>query len=355
MSAKQQEELIKVKAAEWLPELATSYAHTLKVSADPAAIQSEIDNDSGEQMIRKAKGVVHYINNILNPHWKDPTTFASGNQLSDALLLCRKAAWAQNETERLKIKQKDKDKTAAAEMVHRVFDMEWTFKEYPCFRYLGLPAGAKGCLGIFRTPLSGSGPSQLSKKPSSEIRNQMIETGSRGQRRLCGLKTAAIKDEDTAKAGDIDDAEISFLKDGVMAQQEMANQVAWNNEMKRLQTVLELAQSLDLPVEKIKEHKMALCNFASLPCPKSNLKLSDVSRKAQKLEGRSTPASARMESLETPVVLYQNNDSDLDIDQPHFDNLASSPKVCVMSNVEWSPCTFHVYNTFHFFRRYEKT
>ena len=34
MLAKQQEELIKVKAAQWLPELRTSYAHTLKVSAD---------------------------------------------------------------------------------------------------------------------------------------------------------------------------------------------------------------------------------------------------------------------------------------------------------------------------------
>ena len=265
MSAKQQEELIKVKAAQWLPELRTSYAHTLKVSADPAAILSEIDSDSGEQMIRKAKSIVHYINNILNPHWKDPTGFASGNQLADALLVCRKAAWSQNETERLKIKQKDKDKTAVGEMVHRVFDLEWTFKEYPCFRFLGLPAGNGSCLGKFRSPLSGSGPTQLSKKPSSEIRNQMIETGSRDQRRLCGLKTTAIKNEDAVKAGEVDDVEICFLKDGVMAQQEMTNQVAWNNEMKRLQTVLELAQSLDLPVEKIKEHKMALYNFVNLP------------------------------------------------------------------------------------------
>jgi hypothetical protein len=54
MSAKQQEELIKVKAAQWLPELRTSYAHTQKLSSDPASILSEIDNDSGEGMIRKA-------------------------------------------------------------------------------------------------------------------------------------------------------------------------------------------------------------------------------------------------------------------------------------------------------------
>ena len=139
-------------------------------------------------MIRKVKSIVHYINNILNPHWKDPTTFASGNQLSDALLLCRKPAWTQKETERLKIKQKDKK--AATDMTHRAF-------EYPCFRFLGLPAGDRGCLEIFRSPLSGSGPTQLSKKLASEIRNRMIETGSRDQRRLCGLKTTAIKSEET--------------------------------------------------------------------------------------------------------------------------------------------------------------
>ena len=115
MSAKQQEELIKVKAAQWLPELKTSYAHTLKVCADQASILSEIDKDSGEGMIRKAKSIVHYVNNVLNPHWKDPSSFASGNQLSDALLACRRAAWAHNETERIKIKQKEnKDKTVAA-------------------------------------------------------------------------------------------------------------------------------------------------------------------------------------------------------------------------------------------------
>lgn len=330
ISAKQQEELIKVKAAQWLPELRTSYAHTQKVSADPASILSEIDNDSGEGMIRKAKSIVHYINNVLNPHWKDPSSFASGNQLSDALLVCRKAAWTHNETERIKLKAKDK--TVVSDMAPRAFDLEWTFKEYPCFRFLGLPAGDRGCLGIFRTPLSGSGPSQLSKKSASEIRDQLIETGSRDQRRLCGLKTAAIKNEEILKAVENEDAEISFLKEGVMAQQEMTNQVAWNNEMKRLQTVLELAQSLDLPAEKIQEHKMNLYNFANLPCPKSILKLPEETSKVQKRDARSTPASAIMASTETTLV----NSRVLGIDQPRFDNLVSSPKVCEIPEYLWA-------------------
>lgn len=89
----------------------------------------------------------------------------------------------------------------------------------------------------------------------------MLETGSRSQRRLCGLRSIDIKDE-TVKAVEVDDVEISFLRDGVAAQQEMTNQVAWNNKMKRLQTVLDLAQSLELPSAKITEHKMNLYNFA---------------------------------------------------------------------------------------------
>lgn len=124
MSTKQQEELVKVKATQWVPELRTAYAHSLKVNVEPATILAEIDSDSGEQMIRKAKAIIHYINNILNPSWKDPSSFASGNQLADALLICRKAAWAHNETERIKLK---KDKSA--DIVHKEFDAEWTFKE----------------------------------------------------------------------------------------------------------------------------------------------------------------------------------------------------------------------------------
>jgi hypothetical protein len=147
MSTKQQEEFIKVKAAQWLPELKPSYAHMLEVCVDQASIRSEIDNDSGEGMIRKAKSIVHYVNNVLSSHWKDPSSFPSGNQLSDALLACRRAAWTHNKSERIKIKQKEnKNKPVVLDLAHKAFDSESTFKEYPSFRFLGLPAGDRGCL-----------------------------------------------------------------------------------------------------------------------------------------------------------------------------------------------------------------
>lgn len=306
MSTKQQEELIKVNAVQWVPELRKTYAHCFKVSCEPDIILAEINIDSGEQMIRKAKAVIHYINNILNPSWKDPTSFASGNQLPDALLICRKAAWSHNETERIKLK---KDKTA--DTVPKEFDMEWTFKEWPCFKFLGLPAGATGCLGIFRSTTSGSGPSQLSKKSSAEVREQMAATGSRDQRRLSGLKSSTVKQENLTKEVENEDAEIEFLRDGVAAQQEMTTQVAWNNEMKRLETVLELAKSLELPDSKIQEHKMNLYNFALAPCPTSGQTI------GFKRKERSTPSSAVMVAKE----------SDIDVDHPNSESLVPISKV----------------------------
>ena len=309
MSTKQQEELIKVKAAQWVPELRKTYSHCFKVSCEPEAVLTEIDSDNGEQMIRKAKSIIHYINNILNPNWKDPTSFASGNQLSDALLIRRKAAWSHNETERIKLK---KDKTV--ESTHKEFDQEWTFKEWPCFRFLGLPAGARGCLEIFRSTTSGSGPSQLTKRSSAELREQMAATGSRDQRKLAGLKS--VKQEVNVKEVEEVDDEIEILRGGWAAQQEMTTQVAWNNEMKRLETVLDLAKSLNLPEDKVHEHKMNLYNFAMVPCPTSG------QLKCFKREERSTPASAIMAAKGA-----DDDQIDLKMDQPSFENLTALSKV----------------------------
>ena len=309
MSTKQQEELIKVKAAQWVPELRKTYAHCFKVSCELEAILTEIDSDNGEQMIRKAKAIIHYVNNILNPSWKDPTSFASGNQLPDALLICRKAAWSHNETERIKLK---KDKTV--ELTHKEFDQEWTFKEWPCFRFLGLPAGARGCLEIFRSTTSGSGPSQLTKRSSAELREQMAATGSRDQRKLAGLKS--VKQEVNVKEVEEVDDEIEILRGGWAAQQEMTTQVAWNNEMKRLETVLDLAKSLNLPEDKVHEHKMNLYNFAMVPCPTSG------QLKCFKREERSTPASAIMAAKGA-----DDDQLDFKMDRPSFENLTALSKV----------------------------
>jgi hypothetical protein len=53
--------------------------------------------------VRKVKEAIAYVVNVLNPHWKDPTSFASGTQHIDALLVVRKAAWEKNEEEKKKV------------------------------------------------------------------------------------------------------------------------------------------------------------------------------------------------------------------------------------------------------------
>jgi hypothetical protein len=81
MSAKQQEETIKFKVASWVPELKSRYAHCLTIFIESSVLPDEIVSDTGEQMIRKAIAIGLYANNFLNPSWKDPTNFASGNAL----------------------------------------------------------------------------------------------------------------------------------------------------------------------------------------------------------------------------------------------------------------------------------
>ena len=78
----------------------------------------------------------------------------------------------------------------------------------------------------------------------------MVATGSRDQRRLAGLKGATLKQEVIVKEVEEGDDEIEILRSGWVAQQEMTTQVAWNNEMKRLETVLVLVKSLNLPEDK---------------------------------------------------------------------------------------------------------
>ena len=101
------------------------------------------------------------------------------------------------------------------------------------------------------------------------------------------------------------------------AQQEMTNQV------KRLQTVLDLAQSLELPSAKITEHKMNLYNFANLPCPKGALKISDMANKSSKRDVRSTPASAALARTENSSGTTADVGVELCYDQTSLDNLGS--------------------------------
>ena len=139
----------------------------------------------------------------------------------------------------------------------------------------------------------------------------MAATGSRDQRRLSGLKSTTVKQEGIIKEVEKVDDEIKFLRDGVAVQQEMTTQVAWNNEMKRLETVLDLAKSLELPDSKIQEHKMNLYNFALVPCPTSGQSI------GLKRKETSTPASATLAVKGT----------DDDVDQPNFESLIPISKV----------------------------
>lgn len=52
-------------------------------------------------------------------------------------------------------------------------DPAYTFKEWPCFRYMGLPAAKRDSLKFL---FICSGPSQLTKMPLLELRYQMAVT-----------------------------------------------------------------------------------------------------------------------------------------------------------------------------------
>ena len=85
--------------------------------------KSLVEKDTGVQMVRKAKESVAFIVNVLNPAWKDPSAYASGTQLGDALIVCKQAAWQRNE--------EDKKKQAAkknTEYLLRPFHPMWQNK-----------------------------------------------------------------------------------------------------------------------------------------------------------------------------------------------------------------------------------
>ena len=142
----------------------------------------------------------------------------------------------------------------------------------------------------------------------------MAATGSRDQRKLAGLKSVT-QEVNIKEVEEVDD-EIEILRGGWAAQQEMTTQVAWNNEMKRLETVLDLAKSLELPEDKVHEHKMNLYNFAMVPCPTSG------QLKCFKREERSTPASAIMAAKGA-----DDDQLDFKMDRPSFEHLTALSKV----------------------------
>ena len=135
-SVPQIEQSVKVRAADWVKEIFDNYRYIPIKDATPEILLTLVDKDTGVQMVRKAKEAVTLIINVLNPAWKDPVAFASGNQHGDALAVCKEAAWNRNE--------EDKKKQATkrnVEYIIRKFDPNWQLKEWLAFRYVGLPSG----------------------------------------------------------------------------------------------------------------------------------------------------------------------------------------------------------------------
>ena len=159
MSVSQIESVMKVKAADWVPILIDQYRHIPMKDVSAQVLKTQINLDSGQDdknkayiveiissfikkfnlacgLVRKAKEAIAYVVNVLNPHWKDPTSFASGTQHIDALLVVRKAAWKKNEEEKKKVHLKK-----GANYIMREYEATWQSKEWMAFRYLGLAAG----------------------------------------------------------------------------------------------------------------------------------------------------------------------------------------------------------------------
>ena len=136
MSVSQLESVMKVKAADWVQVVLDQYRHIPIKDVPAMVLLGQINSDSGCGLIRKAKEAIGYIVNVLNPHWKDPTSFASGTQHVDALLVVRKAAWEMNEEEKRKLQLKKGVIYNKAEYVST-----WQAKEWLAFRYLGVAAG----------------------------------------------------------------------------------------------------------------------------------------------------------------------------------------------------------------------
>ena len=143
--------------------------------------------------MRKAKELVAFLVNDLNPHWTQPVEGKSGNQIDDSLLHVRKMAWKKKEEERVRdlIKARKSSDTSALPVV-KDYDERWQLKEWLTFRYLGLVKGRVECLPIFKTPPPGSGPQKKTVATIQEITEKISQTGGRDARKTAGVKLCSI-------------------------------------------------------------------------------------------------------------------------------------------------------------------
>jgi hypothetical protein len=175
-----------------------------------------IESDSGENLLRKAKLAVRFVNSHLASSWVQPMQGPSGKGrdgsqifvynfgaattlfhflcilhlmlIADVLHDCKVSGFA--EKERLRIEKiLKKNPMSDAKAVPYEAKIKWFCTTFLLFVELGLPSGKAKCLALFETN-SGSGPSKKASKKSSldkastdEITTSILQTGGRSARR----------------------------------------------------------------------------------------------------------------------------------------------------------------------------
>jgi hypothetical protein len=90
LSSDQQFELMKLNCDRWIGLLKTEFGHIYRKfmgegKVTEEQLRTQAQSDTPKNMHRKAKEVQHYVNNFLQPHWKEPENSASGKGREGAM------------------------------------------------------------------------------------------------------------------------------------------------------------------------------------------------------------------------------------------------------------------------------
>lgn len=281
LNVKQQEESMKLKSCEWAESLHREFPHVpLKPEVTSSILNIEINMDSGNGMIRKAKEMVHYMSNVLNPVWKDVNSSISLSEMEDVLLDCRKVAWIRNEQDRKKKRKVVPNK----EMNERPFDPAWTFKEWITFRYLGMPAGENGCLKIFQATFPGSVAVHAQRKAG-------LETKAKDAATAVEILYSAGGDA-YSEEGNKDEEPLNASMLTKRTHEVSEKQSLWALEKHRLETLVSLSEKLEMPADVQQAHLRALYTYLLIPCVAETTDEEERDSKAQRRDYGSTPPSA---------------------------------------------------------------
>ena len=92
MSMEQQYEMMTLNCDRWIGLLKSEFGQIhrqfmSKGLVTEEQLRSQARSDTPKNMHRKAKEVAHYVNNFLQPHWKEPENSASGKGREGATIL----------------------------------------------------------------------------------------------------------------------------------------------------------------------------------------------------------------------------------------------------------------------------